>query len=282
MEQPVTFLCEEQRLHGVLHLPQTPRRRGVLIVVGGPQYRVGSHRQFVLLGRALAQKGFAVLRFDYRGMGDSGGDARTFEEIDADLRAAIEAFRSAIPAVEEVVLWGLCDAASAMLFYAASDPRVRGLVLLNPWVRTQAGLARSHLSHYYLQRLFDASAWRRLRDPRRMVKSLHSLFATLRSSFGLRAASGTVATRPEAQRDLPERMALGLESFKGRVLLILSGDDITAAEFVATAKASRRWRRTLQRRDIEQRRLPEADHTFSRRAWRDQVAEWTLEWLRAW
>jgi alpha/beta superfamily hydrolase len=48
----------------------------VLVIVGGPQYRAGSHRQFTLLARSLAEQGFAVLRFDYRGMGDSTGAMR--------------------------------------------------------------------------------------------------------------------------------------------------------------------------------------------------------------
>jgi len=52
---------------------------GVLIVVGGPQYRVGSHRQFLLLSRRLAAEGHPVMRFDYRGMGDASGAMRGFE-----------------------------------------------------------------------------------------------------------------------------------------------------------------------------------------------------------
>src|SRR5690349_24048098 len=57
------------------------RSRGVLLVVGGPQYRVGSHRQFALLCRRLAGRGVPALRFDYRGMGDADGAARTFESV---------------------------------------------------------------------------------------------------------------------------------------------------------------------------------------------------------
>ena len=43
--------------------------RGMLIVVGGPQYRAGSHRQFTLLARDVAATGVPTMRFDYRGMG---------------------------------------------------------------------------------------------------------------------------------------------------------------------------------------------------------------------
>ena len=52
-EIPVVFNCQDSRLLGILHKPEKPGRQGVLIVVGGPQTRVGSHRQFVLLARYL-------------------------------------------------------------------------------------------------------------------------------------------------------------------------------------------------------------------------------------
>ena len=81
-EDAVVFQCEGASLVGILHVPERePARIGVLVIVGGPQYRVGSHRQFVLMARSLAQSGYAVLRFDYRGMGDSDGEMRTFESV---------------------------------------------------------------------------------------------------------------------------------------------------------------------------------------------------------
>jgi hypothetical protein len=91
--------------------------------------------------------------------------------------------------------------------------------------------------------------------------------------------STAVQTPEPNQPPLPERMAEGLRHFKGRVLLILSGDDLTAAEFRDTVKASRRWRRLLAQPQVTIRELPAANHTFSRREWRDQVAAWTREWL---
>ena len=142
-EEAVVFECEGESLVGVLSLPAAPATRGVLIVVGGPQYRVGSHRQFTLLARHLAAHGIPSLRFDYRGMGDSSGAVRSFEAVDADIRRAIDIFYERVSGLESVVIWGLCDAASAALFYAHRDARVGGLVLLNPWVRTPEGMART-------------------------------------------------------------------------------------------------------------------------------------------
>ena len=94
-EEPVCIESQGERLIGVLHRPQTPSgaSRGMVIVVGGPQYRVGSHRQFVLLARALAARGTPVLRFDLAGMGDSDGEFAGFERSAADIRAAIDALQ---------------------------------------------------------------------------------------------------------------------------------------------------------------------------------------------
>ena len=45
-ERALSFACRGAWLYGILSLPQAASApaRGVLIVVGGPQYRAGSHR----------------------------------------------------------------------------------------------------------------------------------------------------------------------------------------------------------------------------------------------
>jgi exosortase A-associated hydrolase 1 len=163
-EHAAIFSCVGDQLLCIIAVPELPQATGILIVVGGPQYRVGSHRQFLLLSRALARAGYPAMRFDFRGMGDSTGEFRNFETINDDIAAAIDAFQANCPQVERIVLWGLCDAASANLlfWYQAKDARVHGIVLLNPWVRSEATLARTHIKHYYSQRLFQAEFWRKL------------------------------------------------------------------------------------------------------------------------
>src|SRR5690606_19047994 len=142
-ERALVFECSGDSLVGIAALPRLPSTMTrVLVVVGGPQYRAGSHRQFVLLSRRLAGRGIPCMRFDYRGIGDSTGEPRGFEAVDDDVRAAIDEFCAQMPDIEQIVLWGLCDGASAACLYARKDPRVAGLVLLNPWVRTEAGEAR--------------------------------------------------------------------------------------------------------------------------------------------
>ncbi len=288
-EIPLIFECHGAQLLGILHRGAPKTTRGVLVVVGGPQYRVGSHRQFVLLARDLAQVGFPVLRFDYRGMGDAEGEFAGFEQIAADIASAVDTFFAQIPELRDVVIWGLCDAASAALFYGWRDSRIAGLILLNPWLRTEAGQARAYLRHYYLARLINPDLWRKIgRGEFSFTTSLHSLLALVKPLWPgnhhhdqLVAEESIAPTQASAQAQisLPERMMDGLQRFGGPVLLILSGDDLTAAEFRDTVKTSRHWQRLLAQPRIRVHEFPEANHTFSRRDWRDQVAVWTRDWL---
>jgi exosortase A-associated hydrolase 1 len=262
--------------------------RGVLIVVGGPQYRVGSHRQFVLLARHLAAHGVPVMRFDYRGMGDSEGDARNFEDVDSDIRHAVDRFFLEVPTIKEVVIWGLCDAASAAMFYAHKDPRVSGLVLLNPWARTDQGMAKAFLKHYYLARLSDRELWAKMLrgrfDYANAARSVLRLLGNAIPATGRNASTAPSAARTESVSPppLPQRMLNGLEKFGGKVLLIMSGNDLTAQEFSELAKGSRKWQKLLGSPRVERRDLPQANHTFSQSDWRDQVASWTKEWIVSW
>ena len=287
VERGIAFACEGCWLYGVLSLPPASApssRRGVVLVVGGPQYRVGSHRQFTLLARDLAQQGVPVLRFDYRGMGDSEGDMRDFLDIDADLRAAIDAFIAELPDVREVVLWGLCDAASAAMLYAPQDPRVAGLVLLNPWARTEEGVARAYLKHYYLSRIMQGGLWRKILrgrfDYAAAARSFLSLCANALRRKNAKAAEPH-STAEVGRASLPERMLSGFSRFQGRSLIIIGSADLTGREFLDMARAPA-WRKLMRGKRVSQHTLPQADHTFSRQVWRDQVAQWTADWLRRW
>ena len=276
-EKAVRFSCGGDALIGVLHFPSTPTRRGVVIITGGPQYRAGSHRQFTLLARRLAARNVAVLRFDYRGMGDSEGQPRSFEDVNADVRAAIDALLEHVSELREVVLWGLCDAASASLFYAHEDERVTGVVMLNPWVRSESGIARAYLKHYYTKRIFDPALWRKLaRREFNAGQALASFFEQLRTRFFPNDAECSSAV------PFPSRMLDGLKRFRGHVLVVTSGNDLTAAEFNDLVAQSREWRTLLSQRRVTRRQLPAANHTFAKAEWRTQVEEWTLEWIGSW
>jgi exosortase A-associated hydrolase 1 len=291
-EMPLRFDCHGDALVGVLHRPERLRRRGIVIVVGGgPQYRAGGHRQLTLWSRALAALGYPVLRFDYRGMGDSHGEFRGFTEIDDDIRAAVDQLIVQVPTLEEIVLWGECDASSAILFYACRDPRVKGIVLLNPWVRTEAGQAKAILRFYYLQRIMQPSFWRKLLggklNPFKALRAALDVWRTANTQTA--GARGMVPNEAVSlhspiphELPLPERMRLGAQRFGGQILLVLSGRDLIAKEFLQLIQGSPDWQRTLRDKPLTRHDLPEGDHTFSSAVQREQVLQWAVHWLEGW
>lgn len=290
-EQPFVFSCEGEELVAVLHLPKTPEKAGnlgVLVIVGGPQYRVGSHRQFLHLARHLAKENIPVMRFDYRGMGDASGDLLGFENVQVDIQHAIDTFMHKVPGLEGVVLWGLCDAASAACFYAPGDKRVAGLVILNPWVRSEAGEAKAFLKHYYLQRLFSRQLWAKvIKGDFNISASLASLVSMLKRSSSTEDTSVveseiacTVESLKQPSTNLPEKIQSSLKAYQGPVQYIMSGNDLTAAEFDDAVKGSKSFTRLLKQKRMQREDLKSADHTFSKREWRDKVAAWTVNWIR--
>jgi exosortase A-associated hydrolase 1 len=278
-EEVLGFECDGCSLWGIVSRPPAgvaQAATAVVIAVGGPQYRVGSHRQFVLLARRLAAAGYPVLRFDYRGMGDSEGDLRNFEGAGPDLRAAIDAMWGACPGVRQVVVWGLCDAASAALMFATEDARVAGIVAANPWARSEATLAVAQVKHYYGARLLQREFWAKLlRGGIDWRDSLRSLLGSLKG-----ARRHYLKSSPADHASFQTRMARGLARFRGRVLLVLSGNDLTAKEFLQYAASDATWKGLLDKPGIHRVDLPESDHTFSTRGWLQRVEEETLAWLK--
>lgn len=279
LESALVFECGGEQLVGVLSRPAPPAgaaRVGMVIVVGGPQYRAGSHRQFVHLARALAASGFACLRFDYRGMGDSSGARFSFDEVGDDVEAALNALLASCPEVERCAVWGLCDAASAAMMFATKHPSVAGLAVANPWIRSTESLAAATVKHYYRERLLQRELWQKMLSGRFDWRgSLRAALDNLRSTLVGRRRRGTTT----AQASFQDRMANGLDAFGGEVLLLLSGDDLTAKEFLDFSNADPRWRTLVGRASVQRVDFPGVDHTFSQRQWGDAMERATVDWM---
>lgn len=285
-ESVLVFECAGQALIGVLAhaaeaAPASDMGLGVVIVVGGPQYRAGSHRQFVLLARAMAQAGVPTLRFDHRGMGDSEGEPRSFEDLDADIASAVRALQEAAPRARHVVLCGLCDGASAALLYlqrAGRGARVAGLILMNPWVRTSGVQAETRVRHYYRERLLSAEFWRKLLSGRVALAAPAEAWRTVRTALSARRARPSSATAP-APAHYTDRMAEGCLHFGGHALIVLSGRDYTAKEFLLACQNDARWQQVLARPATRRVDLADADHTFSHAAHEQELERRCVSWL---
>jgi hypothetical protein len=144
---------------------------------------------------------------------------------------------------------------------------------VNPWVRSESGLAQTYIKHYYWRRVLSAEFWRKL------FSGEMRLIATIRSTFSdavlaLRRNSGV-----DTGAGLSERMGAGLLRFKGAVRIVLCGQDLTALEFEEKTRNSVVWRDVRDGPLVSVHRLPDANHTFSKQEWRQQVFEWTSEFV---
>ncbi|SER12393.1 exosortase A system-associated hydrolase 1 [Nitrosomonas sp. Nm51] len=282
-EIPVVFPCNNDSLVGVISKPENSSRIGVVIVVaGGPQYRVGAHRQFVTLARLLASHAIASIRFDHRGTGDSTGNLRGFVDMNADIQSAADTLLSRVPEVEKIVLWGECESATASAFYSYLDPRIQGIFMVNPWIRTEAGLAKTMIRHYYWRRLLEKSFWTKVMSGNfSLTASLKSCMKMIKSTWarsGGKADSvfnDTLDTLP-----LPERLAQSCQRFSGEMFILTSGWDYIAREFNDYVKSSKIWQELTVSGCVTLKDIPEADHTFSRPEWRKQLFDYTINWLK--
>jgi exosortase A-associated hydrolase 1 len=258
-QRALRFACNGSSLVGVVDVPERPLERGLLVLADSEQYRVGSHRQFTLLSRMLAQRGVPVLRWDRRGMGDSEGEPHAFDAIEEDIRAAMKEFFIQVPEMKEVVILGLGDAALAAALYAPLDTRVCGLLLLNPLPGRSLDAAEP-LRHHYLARLGEVSFWKRVA---RGEVDLAGGAAALRRSWRQAAR-----TRRNA---LPRRIADSLSGFAGHLLIVLGGEDLAARHF---ARVLARHHPGFRCAEVAQ-----ADHAFASTAWRETVTQICANWV---
>jgi exosortase A-associated hydrolase 1 len=243
---------------------------GIVIVTGGAQTRVGSHRGFVDLGDRLAATGYPVLRFDRRGLGDSDGRDPGFRDSRADTAAAVAALRAACPGLERVIGWGLCDGAAALALNAAHLPGLNGLILANPWTRDDNGGGETDLP----QRAAIAARYRqRLSDPRVWIRLLRGDVDFRKLAIGMLRL-----TRSEPPSSLASGIAAGLARFAGPVLVLIAERDNTAVAFESAwggsaFAAARGTGRTVLRR------VPDAGHSFARPPEFEAMVGICLDWL---
>lgn len=136
MELQVSFSSDGEAVFGVLHLPDRTPAPGLIMCHGFTGHKAESHRLFVHAARDFCEHGFAVLRFDFRGSGDSAGHFQemTVSREIADAQAAFDflASRSEVaPGLLGVLGLSLGGCVAACL--AGRESRVRALVL---WAAT--------------------------------------------------------------------------------------------------------------------------------------------------
>lgn len=216
MRELTAFPCDGETLIGTFD--KAPGTTGLLIVSGGNELRCGAHRGMALLAADLAAAGIPIFRFDRRGIGDSAGTNRGYEDSGPDIAAATRTFRTLAPDVTRVVGFGNCDAATALALFHR-DAGIDALVLANPWVGDEedalppASAIRSHYAD-------------RLRDPRQWLRALSGGMDIAKAIKGLRKAS---SKSNEPTNPIAGRMAVAMVDTPRTILL--AQRDNTAMRF---------------------------------------------------
>jgi alpha/beta superfamily hydrolase len=179
-ETPVFIDGHETHLAGVLTVPRHPNGFVILMPWGNGAYpSSGKNRIRARLARRLAEHGYHALRFDYRGVGESGGTPAAVdmstpfsEDIVAVARWLAE------QGLHRLILVGSCFGAWSALMASPELPGLEGLVMLRAPThrdhREVVGASRSiadwtrAAKRFRPSYLFDA---RRRRTYRKMVRA---------------------------------------------------------------------------------------------------------------
>jgi exosortase A-associated hydrolase 1 len=248
----LTFTCEGETLTATLD--EAPGASGLLLVSGGNEVRAGAFSGQAQLAARIAAASFPVLRFDRRGIGDSTGENRGFRESEADIAAALAAFRRGCPGVTRVVGFGNCDAASALMLGAGQG--CDALVLANPWTIEHDDGAPPAAA---IRERYAA----KLRDPKELVR-----LATGKVSLRKLAGGLGRALRPAPPPgSLAQNMAGGLARFAGPVAILLAERDRTAQAFRAAWDPA----------DTRVAQCPGASHAFVE----PEASEWLVRRILA-
>ncbi len=113
----------------------TATATGFIFFNAGIVHRVGVHRTNVMIARNLAAHGFASIRFDLAGLGDSAradGQHPFAEQAVLDIQAAMDALAAAT-GVRQFVLYGVCSGAVHSYSAALADERVVGVAMFDTY-----------------------------------------------------------------------------------------------------------------------------------------------------
>jgi uncharacterized protein len=125
----VSFESDGQKVSGILHLPD--KKRPPCVIASHGLLSSKESEKFIALGERLSQEEIAMLRFDFRGCGESEGSLEedTVSRRVADLTAAVEFMRSYPGMGKKRGLLGSSLGGYLSLIKASMDKEIRTTVI---------------------------------------------------------------------------------------------------------------------------------------------------------
>ena len=249
-------------------------RPAIVILNTGIIHRVGHHRMFVSISRALAVLGYTVLRFDFSGIGDSDPRDDGLSPVEACMAEIKEAldWLERDGKASRMILVGLCSGADHAVLYGHTDPRIVGLVLMDPSIPPTP----RYYVHYVGQRLKQASSWFNVLTGR--SRALRMLIWPMLHI----AQPKWKAQRPSLQnrvpREIVERHYQNSVDKGIEILAIFTGETTrqTYREQIIEALPNVSFGDRLRLEFF-----PGSDHTFGLESDRIRLTQLILQWVRA-
>jgi dipeptidyl aminopeptidase/acylaminoacyl peptidase len=127
--EKVYFKSEGKRISGILHLPEKINPSCVIASHGLLSSK--DSEKYIALGEQISREGISMLRFDFRGIGESEGgeEDNTVSKKIADLSAAIDFIRSYPGLENRIGLIGSSLGGFLSLIKASEDKEIRTIVI---------------------------------------------------------------------------------------------------------------------------------------------------------
>lgn len=263
--------CDKDRLAATLD--GGTETTALLIVSGGNEIRSGAHGGMARLAARIAERGFPVLRYDRRGIGESTGDNSGFLGSAAEIIAATRFLRQQLPQVKSVIAFGNCDAATALALFGPSAG-LDGYILANPWVIESASATdgeQTPISSAAIRSRY----WDRIKNPKTILDLFSGKIDIGKLLKGLKQAS-----RSDDTGALALRLRDGLAGLEQDTRLLLAKRDSTARAFLAAWKSSN-FEPLRSKSAIRIETLDSASHSFADAASKDWLTAQVLEALRS-
>jgi len=124
----VSFMSEGQKISGILHIPD--KENPLCVIASHGLLSSKDSEKYIALGERLSQEGMAMLRFDFRGLGESEGrmEDDTVSRRVIDLGTAIAFVRSHPALGKKVGFIGSSLGGYVSLIRASMDQQIKGVV----------------------------------------------------------------------------------------------------------------------------------------------------------
>jgi pimeloyl-ACP methyl ester carboxylesterase len=279
-ETPIVFERAGQQLYAIVSQPlDAPVADGTIIMFNaGAIRRIGPNRIWTEAARRWAAAGIPVIRVDIEGIGDAGGEGGKYAEGDEAFYTPdlVEQARGALQLADEMnlpnrfLLGGLCSGAYWSFELAVSDPRVSGIMMLNPRLLVFDAGAEGNREVRKLGRILTRSGFRNMLLEKRKLRRAGRF-----GSYLLKTPQ-RMMNRPArtAREKLSEALRI-LHRRGQRIDIAFSGDEPLYQEL-----SDQRSLAELRAMGVEVHDLPYKSHTLkplkaqnAAHAWLDEVVQ---------